>query len=232
VNSESRRVVEMGSRVLDFVQTHPDSEPGMAAAAARLEQLVVRLKEAATVQREGIIRERTASKQKVVLCALMREVPIPHLAEIGRAAAVEEPQLGKLFRFRPDASTLFAFRTAARSMAKNAQDHRELLVKHGLSESLKPGVVELLDQLDEAVALGAEGRAAHMGATRELRAGAVEVGRAVRVMNGRIRQRFAGDQQVLGSWIGASRVLGSPRSGAEPGPEGGPPAGGEVKPAA
>ena len=206
----------MGSRVLGFVQTHPDSEPGMVATVARLEQLVARLKEAATVQREGIIRERAATKQKELLCALMREVPIPHLAEIGRAAAVEEPQLGKLFRFRPDASTLFAFRTAARSMAKAAEDHRELLVKHGLSESVLTKFVELLDQLDEAVALGAEGRAAHIGATRELETGAVEIARAVRAMNGRIRQRFAGDQQVLGSWIGASRVLGTPRPGSEP----------------
>jgi hypothetical protein len=217
--------------VLAFVSAHPDSEPGMAAAVARLEQLVARLQEAATVQREGIIKERTATKQKEVLCALMREVAIPHLAEIGRAAAVEEPQLGKMFRFRPDASTLFAFRTAARSMAKNAQDHRELLVKHGLSEAVLTQFVELLDQLDEAVVLGVEGRAAHIGATRELRAGAVEVGRSVRVMNGRIRQRFAGDQQVLGSWIGASRVLGVPRPGT--GSEaGGTPGGGEVRPAA
>jgi hypothetical protein len=38
----------------------------------------------------------------------------------------------------------------------------------------------------------------------------------VRVMDGRNRERFAEDGQLLGSWLGASRVLGRPRSGKEP----------------
>ena len=72
-----------------------------------------------------------------------------------------------------------------------------------------------------------------MGATRELRAVASEIVRLVRVMDGRNRQRFADDGQLLGSWIGASTVLGSKaRAGAEPVPDGGQPAEGEVRPAA
>jgi hypothetical protein len=243
MNSDCRRTIEMGSRALEFVRLHPDQEPGMVTAAARLEQSVTRGKQAATVQREGIIRERTATAQKVTLCARMREIPIPHLAEIGRAASVEQPELAKIFRFRPEASTLFAFRTAARSMANAAQEHRELLVKYGLSESVLAEFVASIDQLDAAVALGTEGRAAHMGATQELKAAAVEIARAVRAMDGRIRQRFAGDPQVLGAWIGASRVLGTPRPETESEvggtpeaggtPEtGGTPGGGEVRPVA
>ncbi len=46
----------------------------------------------------------------------------------------------------------------------------------------------------------------------------------MRVMNGRNRQRFAEDEQRLGSWISASTVLGTPRSGSES--EGETPAGG------
>ena len=99
----------------------------------------------------------------------MLEVPIAHLAEVGRAAAREEHELGKAFRFRPDASTYFAFRTAARGMAVTAQEHREVLAKYGLSQSVLDEFVQLLDQLDEAVVAGIEGRAAHVGATRELR---------------------------------------------------------------
>ena len=60
---------------------------------------------------------------------------------------------------------------------------------------------------------------------------AAGIGRAVRVMDGRNRQRFAEDGQLLGSWLSASTVLGTPsRPDAEP--EGGTPAGGEVRPAA
>jgi hypothetical protein len=73
-----------------------------------------------------------------------------------------------------------------------------------------------------------------MGATRELKAVASEIVRAVRLMDGRNRQRFADDAQLLGSWISASRVLGnSPRAGTDAVvPEENKPAEGEVRPAA
>ncbi len=91
--------------------------------------------------------------------------------------------------------------------------------------------VRMLDQFDAAMALGNDGRTAHVGATRELRSVATEIVRTVRVMDGRNRQRFADQEQLLGSWISASTVLGKPgRTGTVP--EGGPPAGGEVRPAA
>jgi len=226
----SLKRIEMGTRALEFSRAHPDSESGMVTAATRLEQLLARATETATAQREGMVRVRTASAQKEELRRKMLAVHIRHLAEVGRAAAREEPELGKMFRFRPEASTYFAFRTAARSMAKAAQEHRELLVKHGLSESVLEEFGRLLDQLDEAVVLSHEGRAAHIGATRDLKAGALEIVRTVQVMNGRNRQRFAQDQQLLGSWISASTVLGKPRPSEQP--EGGPPAEGEVRPAA
>ena len=219
----------MGTRALEFIRAHPDTEPGTATAVARLEQLIARANETATVQRDGIIHVRAASARKEELRRAML-VPIAHLAEVGRAAAREEHELGKTFRFRPGASTYLAFRTAARGMASAAQEHREVLAKYGLSQPVLDQFVRMLDQFDEAVALGNDGRAAHIGATRELRAVSTEIYRTVRVMDGRNRQRFAEDGQLLGSWISASTVLGTPRAGTES--EGETPAGGEVRPAA
>ena len=40
------------------------------------------------------------------------------------------------------------------------------------------------------------------------------IGRAVRVMDGRNRQRFQQEQSLLAEWISASTVLGQPRGGA------------------
>ena len=128
----------------------------------------------------------------------MLAVPIAHLAEVGRAAAREEHELGKTFRFKPGASTYLAFRTAARGMASSAETHREVLAKYGLAQSVLDQFVQMLDQFDAAVALGIEGRTAHVGATRELQAVASEIFRTVRLMNGRNRQRFADDGQLLG----------------------------------
>jgi hypothetical protein len=229
MNAQSRRRIEMGTRALEFTRAHPDSEPGAADVVARLEQLVARANETAAAQRDGIIQVRAASTRKEELRRAML-VPIAHLAEVGRAAAREEHELRKAFRFRPDASTYFAFRTAARGMATAAQEHRETLAKYGLSQSVLDGFVQMLEQFDQAVALGNDGRAAHVGATRELRTVSVEIFRAVRMMDGRNRQRLAADGLLLGSWISASTVFRTPRAGTEP--EGENPPEGEVRPAA
>jgi hypothetical protein len=228
--ADSRRKIEMGVRALEFSQAHSDTEPAMTATVARLEQLLSRAKQSATVQRDGLIHVHAAAERKEELHGQMRAGPIAHLAEVGRAAAREEHELGKAFVFRPGASTHFAFLTAARSMALAAQENRELLTRYGLSQSVLDEFVQMIDQFEAAMALGHEGRTAHVGATRELRALGTEIVRTVRVMDARNRQRFGQDELLLGSWISASTVLGRSRRVAAP--EGGPPAGGEVSPAA
>jgi hypothetical protein len=148
----------------------------------------------------------------------MMAVHIAHLAEVGREAAREDHELGKPFRFKPGASTYLAFRTAARDMAVEAEKHREVLIRHGLAASVLEEFVQRLDQFDAVVALGHAGRTAHMGATAELNAVAAGIVRAVRLMDGRNRQRFRDDQQLLGAWVAASTVLGQPSRGVEVGP--------------
>jgi hypothetical protein len=223
--------MEMGRRALEFTRAHPDSEPGSDVLVARLDQLVARGNEVAAAQRDGIIQVRSASARKQGLRREMLAVGIAHLAEVGRAAAKEDHELGKMFQFKPTAETFLAFRTAARSMAAAAQEHRDVLLKYGLSQSVLDEFLQKLDEFDAAIALGNEGRTAHIGATREIGSVAREIVRVVRLMDGRSRQRFAGQEQLLGSWMSASTVLGTPaRPVTEP--EGGTPAGGEVRPAA
>jgi hypothetical protein len=142
----------------------------------------------------------------------MLEVPVAHLAEVGRAAAREDHELGEMFQFKPSANTFLAFGTAARSMAAAAQEHRDVLLKYGLSQSVLDEFLRKLDEFDAAIALGNQGRTAHVGATREIGSVAREIVRAVRLMDGRSRQRFAGQEQLLGSWISASTVLGHTRT--------------------
>ncbi len=210
----------MGTSALTFSHAQPDTDAGFAAALAKLEQLMARAGEAATAQRSGIIAVRAASARKRELRRTMLSVHIRHLAEVGQAAAREEHELGKTFRFKPGASTLLAFQTAALSMAAEAETHREILIKHGLAAPVLEEFVQLLDQFDAAVKLGNDGRAAHMGATAELQVVAAGIVRTVRVMDGRNRQRFQDDRQLLGAWMSASTVLGTPRgvSSTEPVP--------------
>ncbi len=203
----------MGTRALKFNVAHPDTEPSSAAVVVKLEGLVARANEQATAQRDGFIQVRAASARKEELRRAMLAVPIAHLADVGEVAAREEHELDKVFRFRPGASTFLAFRAAARGMASAAETHKEALARHGLSAAVLEEFGRMLDQFDAAVEMGNAGRDAHIGATQELDTVAKEIVRTVRVMDGRNRQRFAQDAQLLGAWLGASRVLGTRRAG-------------------
>jgi hypothetical protein len=232
----TRRVYDLCVRVVNWAIAHPDDEPGFGVLLALLQALVVRLGEVITAQRNGLIDSRASASRKEELMREMLAVPIAHLAQMGALAAREQHELGKTFRFRPTATSLVAFRSAARAMYEEAQSHKEVLVKHGLSESVLVEFGKMLDEFDAAVRLGTEGRTTHTAATRELEALTKEAGRRVRGMDARTWIRFRNDLPALQQWVSARTVLGSPRGPAEeaaPVVESGTPdAGGEVRPAA
>jgi len=177
--------------------------------------LLERANEVASAQREGLIHARAATTRKADLRRAMLDVPITHLAEVGEVAASEEHELGKTFRFKPGASTLLAFRTAARGMASAAVVHQEVLARHGLSASVMEEFGRMLYQFDAAVALGNDGRTAHIGP---------------RASSGRWRSRSC---RRCGSWT-AGTGSGSPRtsgcSARGSGPAGSWAGGGPVRP--
>lgn len=232
----ARRMYDMGVRVVNWANAHPDDEPGFGVLLARLQALVVRMGDVITAQRNGFIDTRAARSRKQELRTEVA-VPIAHLAQIGALAAREVHELGKTFRFRPSASSQVAFHSACRAMLEAAQTHKEVLVQHGLSESVLVEFERLVGQFDAAMRLGAEGRVRHTAATRELETLTKEAGRLVRAMDARVRIRYRDDRPSLEQWISARTVLGVPRGVDEPaGPPvaggGTPEAGGEVRPAA
>ena len=233
----ARRIYDMGVRVVNWAGAHPDDEPGFGVLLAQLQALVVRMGDVITAQRNGFIDTRAARSRKKELRSEMLAVPIAHLAQIGGLAAREVHELGKTFRFRPAATSQVAFQSASRAMLEAAQTHKEVLVKHGLSESVLVEFERMLDQFDAAMRLGAEGRMRHTAATRELETLRKEAGRLVRAMDARIRIRYRNDLPALEQWVSARTVLGVPRPGEDgaepPVVEGGTSgAGGEVRPAA
>jgi hypothetical protein len=237
MNAVTRRIYDMCVRVVNWASAHPDDEPGFGVLLAQLQALAVRLGDVITAQRNGLIDSRASRSRKQELRREMLAVPIAHLAQIGTLAAPEVHELDKTFRFRPSATTLVAFQSAARAMLEEAQTHKEVLVKHGLSESVLVELERMVDQFDAAMRLGAEGRMRHTAATRELETLTKEAGRLVRAMDARVRIRFRNDLPALEEWISARAVLGTPRpveDGAEPPVAGGatPGAAGEVRPAA
>jgi hypothetical protein len=125
-------------------------------------------------------------------------------------------------------------------MSAEAQSQKELLVKHGLLDSVLESLSHNLDQFDRAVEQGTDARRAHVGASAELDALAEELTQVVRLMDGINRTRTADDPDSLAQWQSASNIIGPPRSGGQTVSRSGgqgtspqtPPRGGEIEPAA
>jgi hypothetical protein len=226
-----RRTIEMSNRVLNFSRAHPDASPGYAAALSRLEKSLAQAEQLAARQREGINAARAATAQKRNLRRKMRRTQLVHLARVAESAAKEVPNLAQKFVLTREAIPYLAFRTAARGMSAEAQNLKEVLVKHGLLDSVLETLALSLDQFDQVVEQGSDARRAHVGASAELDAVAEELAQVVRVMDGLNRYRFADDANSLAEWESSSNTFGPPRSAAvKPPPT--PPQDGEIQPAA
>ena len=232
MNAKSRRRLEMGQRALEFSRAHPDASPGYTSAVARLEERLAHADEVAVQQREGLLQVRAATARKRELRQTMRQAHLSHLAQSARVASREAPDLARKFVLKPATASYLAFRTAARGMAAEAASQKEVLVTHGLVETVLENLTQALDQFDAAVESGREGRASHVDASAEVKAVADEIFQVVRVMDGLNRYRFMNDPESLAAWESASNVVASPRPAPKPAPQEPPPSGGEIRPAA
>ena len=220
MNARIRRRVEMGRRALLFSRAHADASAGYAATLARLEGLLARSDALSEQQLNGLHIARAASERKRELRRMMKTGHLRHLIEVARHAAGEEPELAARFVLPELDASYLAFSTMARTLAAEASANREVLVRHGLVESVLDDLVGALGRFEQALALAAEGRRAHVGASAELERVAVEVVAVVKVLNGLNRIRFATDAEQLAAWRSASKILRTARGA------------GEVKPAA
>jgi hypothetical protein len=235
MKAATRRTIEMATRVLNFSRAHLDSSPGFTAALARLENTLAQVELVARRQRDGINAARSATARKRELRRKMRRTQLVHLARVAESAVSEVPEVAQKFLLIPEAIPYLAFRTAARGMSAEAQSRKELLVKHGLLDSVLQNLADSLDQFDQAVEQGTDARRTHIGASAELDALAGELVQIARLMDGSNRYRFSADPESLAEWESARNVVGPPRAGGkavETTSPRTPPQGGEIKPAA
>src|ERR1041385_8974439 len=118
-----------------------------------------------------------------------------------------------------------AFLAAARDMVAEAADHRDLLVKHGMTESMLDDLGLALNQYEQATETAFGATRERIGARSQLHAIAAVLTDLVRLLNGLNRYRFRDQPELLDAWTSAINLLGPSRGGPKPGTE--PPAGGE-----
>lgn len=234
MNAKTRTKLNMGDRALNFSRAHPNASPGYEATLTGLEQLLTRAEQLARIQQEGISQRLAANGRKRALRRQMSETQLRHLAKVAKKASREVPELLGKFTFKaPGPRPYRAFRALAGTLVAEAQTHKETLVKHGLADMVLDGLVQSLDQFDQASKDSTDALRAHVSARVELDIIGDEVVENVEVMDTLNRFRFANEPEVVAEWDAVSNVIGPPRPAADkPATPGQPSAGGEARPAA
>ena len=149
--AKTRRKLDMGTRVLEFTRLHPDTSPAFVAAVARLQERLARAVRLAHQQLDGLSTVHVATARKVELRRLIKRTHLHHLSSVAEVASVDDPELPRKFLFPRDTFTYRGFQTAASGLAAEAENRKDLLLKHGLAEEVLTGLQVALDQFEMAV---------------------------------------------------------------------------------
>jgi hypothetical protein len=236
MDGRTRRVVEMGKRVVAFFQDHSEQVPEDLPPLARLKEILARADQLMLQQRDGISEVRAATAEKRDLRRKIRRTHLPYFTRIAEAAGIERPELVKKFELPAAALPYLAFRSAVQGILAETQTQQELLARYGLVDPAPKSLADAVAQFDRAVERGDSGRRAHVGARAELGAIGDEILQRVRQLDGLARFRFAAETEALAAWRSASNTIGPARSSSTAadtdGPPATPPSGDKIEPAA
>jgi len=207
MNRRVSRRLEMGTRALEFSEAHPVDSPGYATAVQQLKEQLARAEQLGKEQERGTTEVHAATARKNELKRSIRWSQLVHLAGVAERAAKEVPELVQKFDLPRVPNRNLGFSTVARTMVEEAQRHKDVLIKHGLVEQILDSLGESLDQFDEVVQHGAEGRRVHIGARANLEVAADEVVQIVKILNGYNRHRFITQPDLLAAWTAARNVV-------------------------
>jgi hypothetical protein len=210
----------MGVGVLSFSQANPAQSPGYIAAVDALGKAIDEALGLEIKQRDGILGERAGSARRRELRDRMHQIHLRHLTSAGRRAQREQPEIQKLFRYKPAGGSFGAFRAAGASMVEAAQSHQDVLVRHGMDDAVVKDLIQALAEFDAISEQCTAARTAHVGASARLRALGQEVVELVRVIDGLNRIRFKDDDSLLAQWISLSTLRAAPRDTAADDPAG------------
>lgn len=207
MNRRVSRRLEMGTRALEFSEAHPVDSPGYATAVQQLKEQLARAEQLGKEQERGTTEVHAATARKNELKRSIRWSQLVHLAGVAERAAKEVPGLVQKFDLPRVPNRNLGFSTVARTMVEEAQRHKDVLIKHGLVEQILDSLGESLDQFDEVVQHGAEGRRVHIGARANLEVAADEVVQIVKILDGYNRYRFIAQPDLLAAWTAARNVV-------------------------
>lgn len=220
MNAKDVHKYQMGVGAHELCTQHPMADPDGVEAVNRLQGLLQRFRELAAEQHEADVTGRAIVQRQREIRLVVARDHLPHLANVGRLAARDLPELARTFSPRR-IKTNMQFRTVTGTMVEAARAHQDVLRKHGLLvtmvDDLEKDLVEY-DALSEALRLHQTSRS---GATTDLHRVAKDIVAVVKVIDGHNRFRWRDDTRMLAAWRTASsiRATGTPAA-----PDSAPPA--------
>jgi hypothetical protein len=232
MNRHISRRLEMAVRVRVFSDTHPSADSSFVVVLGRLKEGIDRMVELSGQQVGGFLSKHSSSLRRRDIRRKLRDGLLRHLVTVAEDASAEKPELRAKFELPAHNLSHVRFQTVARKMLEQGEAERELLVKHGLSDSLLVDLAAAVAEFDASVAETNSGRQDHILAGAELRTASDEVLQLVAMMDGINRYRFQKEPQLLVAWEAARHVVSGPQAAKEEVPVTPPAQAGEVKPAA
>jgi hypothetical protein len=236
MNRHISRRLEMAVRVRVFSDTNPSADPSFIVVLGRLKEGIDRMLELSGQQVGGFLSKHSSSLRRRDIRRKLRDGLLRHLVTVAEDASAEKPELQAKFELPSHNLSHVRFQTVARKMLEQGEAERELLVKHGLSDTLLGDLAAAVAEFDASVAETNTGRQDHILASAELRAVSEELVQLVGMMDGLNRYRFQKEPQLLVAWEAARHIMSGPQAAKEEvavtAPVTPPAPAGEVKPAA
>jgi len=225
-------------RAIGFSKAHPSTDASYTAVVARLDEAITHIRALELQERDGHTHELAALARR----RLQRRgitTSLQHLVRVARVVARDNPALLGEFRLVESHAPNRVFVNAAQALLAAAQAQKDALVGAGLGETFLDGLAEAVGQFDADTSTSHDGRAAHVGASSDLKAVIRECMLDVAILDGLNRVRFADDPELLAAWESARNVAGpfqrnstpepAPSPAPDPAPPGDRPTGGSIE---
>jgi hypothetical protein len=218
------RKLNMAVRARDFSVANPSADPNFVLVLDRLTGAIDRVVALGGRQVTGRLSRHASIVERQEVRRKLRNDLLPHLVTIARTASVDQPMLGDQFEIPGHNLSNARFYAAAKAMLELGLAEQEVLLKHGLSDTLLPDLEGTVNAYAATITTTNASR-------EELEEVGDQIMQLVDVMDGINRYRFRDDPARLVAWEAARHVVTGPRkSDTDTSPS--VPAGSAVKPAA
>ncbi len=202
----------MAASVRTFSRAHPSADASYALVLDRLDRTISRMDELAKQQEGGFVSKHSAFVRRQDLRRRLQGGLLRHLVTVAEDVGSEAPAVAEKFRLPSTSATHGGFRTSASKLLDEGRANRELLVKHGLSETMLDELDAAIKEFDASLQETDHGKQSHVEARAEMDTLSDEIMRLVGMLDGFNRYRFHHDPELIVAWESAKHVVTGPQA--------------------